>query len=509
VSVIERTFMGGGSGGSPGNRIEVSPEEFGARCDGVALDDVAITASTSTLAATGASFTSADVGKTIAVYGAGVIGNGFAHVTTIQAVTSSTQVTLAANASTTVSGSRAVYGTDDSAAIEAALDEIVDRGIADRIYCGRLWCSDGIYMLTRASQMGAPYYSNGQVRLKPIPELDVKFDLGIKSGATGGTFGHWNQSLPQKSGTVFYSTLVGGSSDGTWGPPSIISGPSNSTQGGGFTAGFSNMLLTVDGLQIVAQRNPCVTALQVGKIGQLYIKSLGVVADMTPAEMNAAALTNDLGLGVRVPAIGNNHFVKIDRLAIEGFYYGCTLADHFTADTLVVVYANTALFVLGGGAMEHGVSIQNLGVEAAQTVLEGIFSVDGRFPITIDQCNIETSAGTNFKDVNNAMVGTIYFTNNTGAAPTVSGCKNLKIIDLNRYPGAVSVVNTPVLPATTVAYKNPFWHDATVYVTGGTVTVIAVDGVTLGVTSGAIDLPSGREITLTYSVAPTWRWVLK
>ncbi|MGE7437955.1 hypothetical protein [Kitasatospora sp. NPDC001175] len=45
-------------------------------------------------------------------------------------------------------------------------------------------------------------------------------------------------------------------------------------------------------------------------------------------------------------------------------------------------------------------------------------------------------------------------------------------------------------------------------ITGGTVTGIAVDGQTTGVTSGTVLVPSGRTVTLTYSAAPAWTWML-
>jgi hypothetical protein len=69
-------------------------------------------------------------------------------------------------------------------------------------------------------------------------------------------------------------------------------------------------------------------------------------------------------------------------------------------------------------------------------------------------------------------------------------------------------VTSPTVPATTVAATNKSNRDAIVTVTGGTVTVIAVQAVTSGRTSGSLIVPSGNTITLTYSVAPTWTWVL-
>lgn len=64
----------------------------------------------------------------------------------------------------------------------------------------------------------------------------------------------------------------------------------------------------------------------------------------------------------------------------------------------------------------------------------------------------------------------------------------------------------PAVPATTVAATNNFGVDATVHVTGGTVTVVAIGGTATGATSGTFRVPSGQTITLTYTVAPTWEW---
>lgn len=67
-------------------------------------------------------------------------------------------------------------------------------------------------------------------------------------------------------------------------------------------------------------------------------------------------------------------------------------------------------------------------------------------------------------------------------------------------------ITQPAIPASTVAQVNNSGVDCHVYVTGGTVTVIAVDGTATGLTSGSFRLSNGQSITLTYSVAPTWKW---
>lgn len=67
-------------------------------------------------------------------------------------------------------------------------------------------------------------------------------------------------------------------------------------------------------------------------------------------------------------------------------------------------------------------------------------------------------------------------------------------------------ITAPAVPSSTVAYTNAFNADATVIVTGGTVTVIKIGAVTTGLTSGTFRVPVGQTITITYSSVPTWKW---
>lgn len=68
---------------------------------------------------------------------------------------------------------------------------------------------------------------------------------------------------------------------------------------------------------------------------------------------------------------------------------------------------------------------------------------------------------------------------------------------------------TPAVPLTTVPVTNTSPLPATVVVTGGTVTGVAVNGVSVGSGDGTYTVPSGQAITLTYSAAPTWTWTLQ
>jgi hypothetical protein len=65
----------------------------------------------------------------------------------------------------------------------------------------------------------------------------------------------------------------------------------------------------------------------------------------------------------------------------------------------------------------------------------------------------------------------------------------------------------PALAASTVAMTNTTAGRVTVYVSAGTVTVVKVDDVTTGLTTGAFTLKPGSALKITYSVAPTLAWV--
>ncbi len=97
----------------------VTPKDYGAKGDTQQLSTCGISSGSANLTCSGAGFTSADVGKAIAVVGASVSGNTLA--TTISTFTGSTQVSLATSASTTVSNALTYYGTDDTAAVRSCV----------------------------------------------------------------------------------------------------------------------------------------------------------------------------------------------------------------------------------------------------------------------------------------------------------------------------------------------------------------------------------------------------
>jgi hypothetical protein len=109
--------------------VSIMDAAYGAKCNAVIVSSgtISINSGATTLTVSAGSFTSADagVGKSIWIPGAGVSGAGYS--TTISTFISATQVTVAVAASTTVTAaalsqaSIVVYGTDDTAVINAAI----------------------------------------------------------------------------------------------------------------------------------------------------------------------------------------------------------------------------------------------------------------------------------------------------------------------------------------------------------------------------------------------------
>jgi hypothetical protein len=108
---------------------------YGAAGDAKMRVDGAISSGTAILTSATATFAASDVGKYIRVEGAGVASADL--ITTIQSRTNATTVVLANNAGTTVSGKSFWWGTDDTDAVQAAIDEAAASTPRKSVYFSR------------------------------------------------------------------------------------------------------------------------------------------------------------------------------------------------------------------------------------------------------------------------------------------------------------------------------------------------------------------------------------
>jgi hypothetical protein len=189
-----------------------------------------------------------------------------------------------------------------------------------------------------------------------------------------------------------------------------------------------------------------------------------------------------------------------------------SIDEHVAARRIAIIYSNTAFFWAppGGNQLGHAAWIGYASVEICNYCLyvaSGAGSIQG---LVIDALDNEGVVTQHVYDPNNALTGKINLLPSGSATLPVTtkvvGGNNLEITSLAQTRGTVT---PPAIPTSGAALQNPFWRNAMVTISGGTVSAIAVDGTTLtGVTSGVVMVPSGRTITLTYTVAPTWSWIL-
>lgn len=92
-----------------------------------------------------------------------------------------------------------------------------------------------------------------------------------------------------------------------------------------------------------------------------------------------------------------------------------------------------------------------------------------------------------------------------GSAGMVGSGVNGKVEGVTNY-NPVGVITAPSVPASGTAQSNTFVVRVRIFVTGGTVSAIAINGTATGMTNGTFELDPGETITVTYSAVPTWTW---
>lgn len=400
---------------------------------------------------------------------------------------------------------------DDTTAVQGAIDAAVTACIADSSFYCEVWLS-GHYRIAGALVQGGATKGNSQLTFPVRVTTAHKITLVLKGMGEAGALPHWEQTVTQRAGAVLETTLTGQAYSATYGLPSVLGGPT--PEQGYATTGalFTNICVVIDGVMIVAPANPSVCGVNLAGVAECNVSNLGCQADQVPS--TALTVQTNFMTGLIMPYNGNNAYCEIGMYSCEGWRNGVLLGEHSNVQSLRCVLCQTGVRI--GGPNRHGIVVQHACVEACVKHLEYIdlgtvaFSAAGSY-VWIGAMDTEGGAG-NFTttdtivDSSNNLFGDINVMPNAGNDTiTVTGGGNVKVIRLDSARGTITA---PAVPVSTVAYRNTTWRDAAVTVTAGTVTVIAVDAVATGLTAGTVLVPSGKTVTLTYSVAPTWKWTL-
>jgi hypothetical protein len=408
--------------------------------------------------------------------------------------------------------------TDDTAAIKSAVNAAVTYAQANNGYAEVIF-GVATYLVSGATTQSATYKGNAQIPLPLIATTAQKIVLVLRGTRDASALYHWQQLATQNAGSVIRSNLVG-TNDGTWGEASVIGGPTPAQGYGSGGAGnvFNNMLIVVDGLSLLIPEDPHVCGFDFRGMAEANITSASVMVATGATLISLATYpTQTWQFGLAMPSTNNNANCNLWLYSCEGMYIGLLASEHTVAASVRCIYCADGIYFTP--TTFHGAWIGYACVEACTVALNCQPSATfTKFHIAV--LDVEDGGGSwvpaaHVYDPSNRMYGYVgLFSNASPFTPVVNGAANLQVINLQCPTGAVGTIGftLPAVPATTVPFNNAtgtaMWRNAAVTVTGGTVTVIAVDGVATGITSGTVIVPSNKTITLTYSVAPTWKWVL-
>lgn len=409
--------------------------------------------------------------------------------------------------------------TNDRVAIQAAIDAAVAYGLANE-YAAEVLFDPVTYYIGNAAPtntsgtntQGIDWANRGMLKLPMLETDGRKLLLRFQGVGDGSHSMHWMQETQNNSGTVIRTDATGLSVTTVNGissiPASIIGGPM-------FEPGnnWTNLSFYIDQIMVMAPQNPTMVGIDTARVACFEGGSFGAMA-YVPLVGGAPNLTttptDDDGFGWRMPQCGNNHKTVVQSYVCEGFYYGMTTGDHLAATRILMVYCRDAFYVSGSGAFEHGNTILNLGIEACTRGFVIANTSGFSIPFFVGAWHSETMSSNDIDDPGNRLTGTIYWHAISRTAPSINGAARVRLINERighgAITGTVAGVALPSVPASTTPLTNPYWRDVAVAVAGGTVTNVAIDGQATGLTSGMFILPSGKTITLTYSVAPTMTW---
>ncbi len=526
------------SGGSPGTWLRAGAypwqffaADYGVKSDGKILTDATIASGTlTTLTSASAPFTSADTGKHIIVSQAG--GSAVLYLATTITYVSSTTVTLASAASAGgVTSVGAIYGTDDTAAWQDAINAAVSYAKTVPDLYAEVLGAPGISCIAGAPVVGGSTLGNAQITLPLVAQSGYKITLALRglqgAGAPGWMFG--SSQIPV-AGCVLACMRTDGTYDGTYGPASVIGGPVYGYGGGGGV--YSSVQVVVDNMAVLVSPEPTYGGLMLYGMAQMRIGSFQYVA-MTSASGGAwpevstsVPATNRFASGIIAPVAGNNDLCEIEDYWTSNAAICLVGADHLTVKSMRTIDSWVGWVPndpAGANTLNHGATFGNWSAEGTSPiyVFSGAswsgYDLGPRAAsvfiatLTYESAGTPIIQGTSGTAASN-LQGIIWFEDlsqiNTlptywAASKSVTDPPVLKILALAQTHGPVA--SPQAAPATTVAWPNWYYEDAeiTLSVSGGSLSALDIDSVAQTVPASTtfyrFTLPSGHSYTPTYT----------
>jgi hypothetical protein len=498
------------------------PETYGAKGDGKIIVDATVAGgSLSTLTSASAGFVSGDTGKSI------LVANGITPFARTITFVNSTTVTLSSAAPGAVTSVGAIYGTDDTSAIQSAVNAAVTYAQGNASAYGEVVFSQTLYCVAGAAVVGGGTLGNSQITLPAISAASGhKVYLALKGlGQVAASPAHWLNPNVNPAGATLVCMRTDGTYDATFGPASVIGGPVSGYGGGGGT--FSNMTLLVDGLTIMTPYYTSYGGLMLYglagmKIGAYAFMPLGVVVASTvwPQFLGGGLVTGGLQYtaGLIAPTTGNNDISEVDSYTCYGAFVGVVGADHLTIKALRTIFCGIGWLLNTGipaGHTNHGASVLNWSCEATHSPIyaynvagwNGYSLSPGSAVVNVGMLSLEsyTNPLVNADSaVQGSIYGLIYFEDLTPGGAyygNENNCPGLKLVNLDGPYGPLVSPQAP--PATGVAWLNAYYRDAWITLSStASISALSIDSTAQNITAGAKQqffLPSGHSYTPTYT----------
>jgi len=466
-------------------------------------------------------FTTADVGKSVRLHAAGAASADL--LTTISSYNSATSVTLAANAGTSVTAGGMIWGTDDTAAIQACMTAAAAYAAANNSK-SELVFDPALYILATAPTVGGAFNGNCVLPLPSVPNGSPKAVVGLRGLIPDvADLPVYQQTWPQVSGTCLAYIGPAGTNNGTYGPAHVFGTPTLTsvyvTESGNIP-GTTNIKASFDSFRIVVPWAGGIGGIDLFSAAQggtyrVNVQALGTVPSGTGWTQIAAngPLTNQFGWGLRESAAGNNAVSYTEQYTAEGLCYGWGTSEHNVGVDVFVAYCVTGFESYAGNsiAMVHNAHILSGGVELSTNA---IGALDGTVRIDCDNLRTESTSKVIF-DPSNRLQGRCVVRDQNAGGAYKSGWANsgtgMVLYNAMTQPGPLSAGATgdPGVPATTVAWTNFYYKEADIEfsLAGGTLTSLTITGQggtavaqpgAVGAAAYRFRLPAGASYTPVY-----------
>lgn len=470
---------------------------YGAVGDGQAATDGAITSGLNVLTcATSKPFKSTDIGKWVMVKGA-LSSGATALVAKITGYTSPSTVTLGANATNTVSGNALVmWATDDTAALQRAINAAFAYGQANGT--GIVWVpptgSGLFYGVAGPLVAGGATKANGQLVIPIQATTSGKVVLIIMGATDGGATRHWEQKIPQLSGSTLVSFGVFASSTAQTnalnanGQAAVISGQTGANGYGTDALLYNNVLLRLQNIQIYTTHSLngwTYGALNAHGLSACALENFGYGTAATYAPnggdyQNPNGFSAGLSIGVLLPSAGNNDNNQLRNVTCHGGYTRAIfVTEHTEWVGGTILYSWSGVCPVGnygdggnGVGASHGIFIDQVSIEGCNNQLE--FVGPGQSGVgPMMSGSYDTEGQSTIRDNSGGLAaacGEFHVkSNGVAQSPTVGAGTPLNLICDFQLPGPLA--SPPALTAGT-AFQNPYGRWATVTLQGGTVTAV-------------------------------------